>query len=146
DPSQPAAQPRRQRPSSVSYSAPPATPPPRWRLRPGWRISATGELSQTDWCATDALAAMSSAPATVAVFIAAQADREFGPVTIARRAAAFAAAQRTQDHLNPCDSGAAAAVLSGIRRDHGSRPLRKAQPLDLDPAPRGASSPPQPHP
>jgi hypothetical protein len=77
---------------------------------------------------------MPAAPATVAVFIAAQADREFGPVTIARRAAAFAAAQRTQDHLNPCDSGAVAAVLSGIRRDHGTRPLRKAQPLDLDPA------------
>ena len=56
--------------------------------------------------------------ATVAALLAAEADREFRPVTITRRAAAIAAAHRAQDHPNPCDSGAVAAVLSGIRRTH----------------------------
>ena len=31
------------------------------------------------------------------------------------------------------DSGAVAAVMSGIRREHGTRPLRRAAPLELDP-------------
>jgi hypothetical protein len=38
------------------------------------------------------------APETIAAFLAAEADREFRPVTIARRAAAIAAAHRAQDH------------------------------------------------
>jgi site-specific recombinase XerC len=74
--------------------------------------------------------------ASVAAFLAAEADRGFRPVTIGRRAAAIAAAHRAQDHPNPCDSGAVAAVMSGIRREHGTRPLRKAAPLELDPLAR----------
>ena len=86
-----------------------------------------------DWCAQRALPAMPAAAATVAAFLAAEADRGFRPVTIGRRAAAIAAAHRAQDHPNPCDSGAVAAVMSGIRREHGTAPLRKAKPLELDP-------------
>jgi integrase len=72
----------------------------------------------------------------VAAFLASEADCEFRPVTIARRAAAIAAAHRAQDHPNPCDSGAVAAVLSGIRRELGTAPTRRAAPLDLDPLAR----------
>ena len=90
-----------------------------------WRVFAS-------WSAAHALAAMPAAPATVAAFLAAEADREFRPVTIARRAAAIAAAHRAQDHPNPCDSGDQPAVLSGIRREHGTRPLRKAELVALD--------------
>ena len=79
---------------------------------------------------------MPAAPETVAAFLAAEADREFRPVTIGKRAAAIAAAHRAQDEPNPCDSGAVAAVLAGIRRQHGVRPLRKAQPLELEPLAR----------
>lgn len=68
--------------------------------------------------------------------LAAEADREFRPVTIARRAAAIAAGRRAQDHQNPCDSGAVAVVLSGIRRQHGTRAPRAAAPLELDPLAR----------
>ena len=82
------------------------------------------------------LTAIPAAPATVAAFLAAEADRGFRPVTIGRRAAAIAAAHRAQDHPNPCDSGAVAAVMSGIRREHGTSPLRKAAPLELDPLER----------
>ncbi|HEX4033546.1 MAG TPA: hypothetical protein VHX66_03800 [Solirubrobacteraceae bacterium] len=46
---------------------------------------------------------------------------------------ASSAGRRAQDHPNPCDSGAVAAVMSGIRRQHGTRPLRRAAPLELDP-------------
>ena len=75
-------------------------------------------------------------PATAAAFLAAEADRGFRPVTIGRRAAAIAAAHRAQDHPNPCDSGAVDAVMSGIGREHGTRPLRRAAPLELDPLQR----------
>ena len=76
---------------------------------------------------------MPAPPATVAAFLAAEADRGFRPVTVARQAAAIAAAHRATDHPNPCDSGAVAAVLLGIRRTHGTAPLRQAAPLKLDP-------------
>ena len=89
-----------------------------------------------DWCAARGVQAIPATPATVAAFLAAEADREFRPVTIARRAAAIAAAHRAQDHPNPCDSAAVAAVLAGIRREHGTRPLRKAAPLELEPLAR----------
>ena len=68
--------------------------------------------------------------------LAAETDRGFRPVTVGRRAAAIAAAHRAQDKPNPCDSGAVAAVMAGIRREHGTRPLRKASPLELDPLAR----------
>jgi hypothetical protein len=67
---------------------------------------------------------------------AAEADREFRPVTIARRASAIAATHRAQDHPNPCDSGAVAAVMSGIRREHGT--VRYAEPSRLSSTARAA--------
>ncbi len=84
------------------------------------------------WCAARGLVAIPATPATVAAFLTSEADRGFRPVTIAGRAAAIAAAHRAQDHPNPCDSGAVTAVMSGIRREHGARPRRKAAPLQLD--------------
>ncbi|MGB0095607.1 MAG: hypothetical protein WBP81_24095, partial [Solirubrobacteraceae bacterium] len=42
------------------------------------------------------------------------------------------AAHRAQDHPNPCDSGAVAAVMSGIRRQVGTDQLRRAAPLELE--------------
>jgi integrase len=84
-----------------------------------------------DWCVARGLRPMPAAPEAVAAFLAAEADREFRPVTIAKRAAAIAAAHRAQDEPNPCDSAAVAAVLPGIRRERGVRPLRKARPLEL---------------
>jgi integrase len=80
---------------------------------------------------------MPAAPQTVAAFLAAEADREFRPVTIGKRAAAIAAAHRAQDEPNPCDSAAVAAVLAGIRRERGTyAQLRKARPLELEPLAR----------
>ena len=59
------------------------------------------------------------------------------PLPIPRPAVASAELDRelrsAQDHPNPCDSGAVAQVLSGIRRRHGTAPERRAAPLDLSP-------------
>ncbi len=85
------------------------------------------------WCAQRSATAIPAPPATVAAFLADEADRGFRPVTIARRAAAIAAAHRAQDHPTPCDSGAVAAVMSGIRRQLGTDQLRRAAPLELEP-------------
>ncbi len=85
------------------------------------------------WCAQRSAAAIPAPAATVAAFLADEADRGFRPVTIARRAAAIAAAHRAQDHPNPCDFGAVAAVMSGIRRQVGTNQLRRAAPLELEP-------------
>ena len=64
------------------------------------RASARDWLTFASWCAERRLHAIPAEPATVAAFLAAEADREFRPVTIARRAAAIAAAHRAQDHPN----------------------------------------------
>jgi site-specific recombinase XerD len=114
---------------AAAYAASALSPATRRAYENDWRAFV-------DWCARHGLQAIPAAPATVAAFLASEADREFRPVTIARRAAAIAAAHRAQDHPNPCDSGAVAAVLSGIRRQHGTAPLRQARPLELDPLAR----------
>jgi site-specific recombinase XerD len=115
--------------SAARYAASALAPATRRAYEHDWRVFA-------DWCAARGLQPMPAAPATVAAFLAAEADREFRPVTIGKRAAAIAAAHRSQDEPNPCDSAAVAAVLAGIRRQHGLRPLRKAQPLELEPLAR----------
>ena len=115
--------------SAARYAESALAPATRLAYERDWRVFAT-------WCAERRVVAIPAQPASVAAFLAAEADRGFRPVTIGRRAAAIAAAHRAQDHPNPCDSGAVAAVMSGIRREHGTRPLRKAAPLELDPLAR----------
>jgi site-specific recombinase XerD len=90
-----------------------------------WRVFAT-------WCAEHGQRPLPASPATVAAFLAGEADREFRPVTITRRAAAIAAAHRAQDHPNPCDSAAVAQVLTGIRNTLGVD-ARQVDPLALGP-------------
>jgi hypothetical protein len=112
--------------SAARYAAAALVPATRRCYERDWRVFA-------DWCVARRIRPMPAAPETVAAFLAAEADREFRPVTIAKRAAAIAAAHRAQDEPNPCDSAAVTAVLTGIRRERGVRPLRKAQPLELEP-------------
>jgi site-specific recombinase XerD len=109
---------------AAAYAASAAAPATRQAYERDSRVFSS-------WCATRVLQPMPAEPATVAALRAAEADREFRPVTIARRASAIAAAHRAQVHPNPCDSGAVAAVMSGIRREHGTV-RRKAKPLGLE--------------
>ena len=128
-PASPAPSIERELERASSYASSALAPATRRAYESDWRAFA-------DWCAPRGLSAIPATPATVAAFLASEADREFRPVTIARRAAAIAAAHRAQDHPNPCDSGAVAAVLSGIRRQLGTAPTRRAAPLDLEPLAR----------
>jgi hypothetical protein len=64
-----------------------------------------------EWWVARGVRPMPTAPETIAAFLAAEADDEFRPVTIGKRAAAIAASHRAQDEPNPCDSAAAATVL-----------------------------------
>ena len=120
---------RRELERAERYATSALAPSTRRAYERDWRLFAT-------WCTERGLVAIPAEPATVAAFLAAEADRGFRAVTVGRRAAAIAAAHRAQDHPNPCDSGAVAAVMSGIRRQHGTRPLRRAAPLALDPLQR----------
>jgi site-specific recombinase XerD len=125
-PAPPALSIERELESAARYAASALAPSTRQAYERDWRVFA-------QWCVARGLRPMPAAPATVAAFLAAEADREFRPVTIGKRAAAIAAAHRAQDEPNPCDSAAVAAVLAGIRRERGVRPLRKARPLELEP-------------
>ena len=95
--------------SAARYAASALAPAKRRAYERDWHVFA-------GWCVARGLRPMPAAPETVAAFLAAEADREFRPVTIGKRVAAIAAAHRAQDEPNPCDSGAVAAVLAGIRR------------------------------
>ena len=96
DPSQPHPRRRCWPRSSASLRAPSATQPARSRRRRGALAPATRRAYEGDWllfatwCAHRSLTAIPAAPATVAAFLAAEADRGFRPVTIGRRAAAIA--------------------------------------------------------
>jgi integrase len=130
-------------PEPISRPAPPATIDaelaPAERYAAGSIAASTRRAYASDWrsfagwCAQRSTPALPAAPVTVAAFLAAEADRGFRPVTVARRAAAIAAAHRAQNEPNPCDSAAVRRVLSGIRRTHGVAPERRATPLDLEP-------------
>jgi site-specific recombinase XerD len=125
----PAASIERELESAGRYAQAALAPATRRCYERDWRVFA-------DWSVARGIRLMPAAPETVAAFLAAEADREFRPVTIAKRAAAIAAAHRAQDEPNPCDSAAVTAVLTGIRRERGVRPLRKARPLELEPLAR----------
>ena len=119
--------------SSASSRAPRATPSPRWRRRPGGPMSATGSCSRAG--ARRARSRRSRRRRR-------RSPRSWPPrptessgrsrSLVARRRSPPRTAPRT--HPNPCDSGAVAAVMAGIRRQHGTDPLRRAAPLELDAA------------
>ena len=129
------ARPRRRRRSSASSGAPPRTPPPRSRRRPAGRMRATGARSPSG-------ARPAAWPRSRRRRRPSRRSWPQRPTASSARSRSRAARRRSppptraQDHPNPCDSGAVAAVLSGIRRQLGTAPTRRAAPLDLDPLAR----------
>lgn len=115
--------------SAARYAACALAPATRRAYDHDWRVFA-------EWCVARGQAPMPASPETVAAFLAAEADSDLHPVTITKRAAAIAAAHRSQGQPSPCESSAIAAVLAGIRRTRGMRPQRKAQALELGPLAR----------
>ena len=79
----------------------------------------------TAWCSERGLASLPAAPATVAGFLAAEADRGSSASTVNRRTAAVRFAHKWHGHAAPTESEHVKAVLRGIRRKLGTAPKQK---------------------
>jgi site-specific recombinase XerD len=79
-----------------------------------------------DWCQVKGVIALPASPATVAAFLAHEADRGSRAATITRRCAAIRYAHRLADLEPPTNSEHVRATLRGIRRTVGAAPARKA--------------------
>jgi len=92
-----------------------------------WRAYDTDLRHFHAWCAAQpgAPGAVPAAAMTVAGYLAALADAGYKPSTIRRRLAAISVAHQLAKAANPATSPEVATVWDGIRRVHGSRPVRK---------------------
>ena len=77
------------------------------------------------WCADRDLAALPAVPATVAMFLGAEASRGIKPSTISRRVAAIRFAHKLAGKPVPTDDERVKATLAGIRRAVGAAPTKK---------------------
>ena len=78
------------------------------------------------WCADRGASALPADPATVAAFLAWEANRRTRPSTIGRRVAAIRYAHKLAGHEVPTDDERVRATVRGIRRAVGSAPTKKA--------------------
>jgi site-specific recombinase XerD len=95
------------------------------------KAAATRRAYRTDfsifrtWCADRGAIALPAEPATVAAFLAWEANRETRPSTIGRRAAAIGYAHKLAGHQVPTDDERVRATMRGIRRAVGTAPIKK---------------------
>lgn len=95
------------------------------------KAAATRRAYKTDfsifqsWCADRGASALPAEPATVAAFLAWEANRQTRPSTIGRRAAAIRYAHKLAGHDIPTDDERVRATMRGIRRAVGSAPTKK---------------------
>jgi site-specific recombinase XerD len=78
------------------------------------------------WCSRHGVASLPAAPATVAGFLAAEAEAGLKPATIGRRCAAIRYAHKLAGIEPPTNAEVVKATLRGIRRSLGTAPARKA--------------------
>jgi len=83
----------------------------------------------TTWADTHARAALPATPETVALYLAAMANRGAKPATIARRLVVISQAHKATDLTSPTASSAVRRVHAGIRRTHGTAQTTKAPAL-----------------
>ena len=77
------------------------------------------------WCADRGASALPAEPATVAAFLAWEANRQTRPSTIRRRVAAIRYAHELTGHEVPTDDRPVRATMRGIRRAVGTAPTKK---------------------
>ena len=82
------------------------------------------------WCKAHSFTSLPGEPETVALYLTALAET-LKPSTLARRLAAIAKAHQTAGHESPTRHEAVRAVMSGIRREKGSR-RRQATAITYD--------------
>jgi site-specific recombinase XerD len=95
------------------------------------KAAATRRAYKTDfaifkaWCADRGASALPAEPATVAAFLAWEANRQTRPSTIGRRVAAIRYAHKLAGHEVPTDDERVRATVRGIRRAVGTAPTKK---------------------
>lgn len=102
------------------------------------RAASTLEAYASDWrgfvsfCTQRGLDALPATPESVAAFLASEAERGMSASTIGRRCAAIKWRHKVAGHPSPTDDEKVRAVLSGIRRELGTAPLKRKRPLTCD--------------
>jgi hypothetical protein len=94
--------------------------------RPVWLLRSTDFASFEAWCNRQGLPSSPATPAAVAVYLAALADAGRKASTIERALAGIAWAQRARGFEWQKAHPAISAVMTGIRRTHGTAPTQKA--------------------
>jgi integrase len=98
--------------------------PNTWRsYQSDWRIFER-------WCSRVELPPLPASASTVAMFIAAEAEQQRNPSTIARRLAAIRLLHQGARHPSPTESVEVTEVMRGIRREWNKPPLQKEAALD----------------
>lgn len=83
----------------------------------------------SEWCFQHNLQPLPALPETVALFLTDQASSGLATVSLERRIAAIRFAHAQSDHPSPSGHRIIEDVMRGIRRQHGTRPLRQKDPL-----------------
>jgi len=96
----------------------------RRAYRADWR-------AYTAWCAAHELEPLPSAPATLTLYLAAQAG-QLRTSTLGRRLVAIGQAHRAAGHVPPTEDAGVRAVWRGIRRRQGTAQVGKAAALTAD--------------
>ena len=102
------------------------------------RSPATWRAYESDWrrfaafCAALEEPALPATPATVARFVAAEADAGRAVATLRRRLAAIRFVHRGAAELPPTDAAEVAAVLSGVARTRARPPQQAAAAIDAE--------------
>ena len=107
--------------------------PNTWRAyKSDWRIYET-------WCQSVDLESLPAEPETVAMFVAAQADKGLSPSTLRRRLAAIQLVHFGAGHASPHRAKQVTEVMRGIARKWG-KPVQKKAPILEDNIKRMADS------
>ena len=90
-----------------------------------WRAYASDWGRFADFCQLNNLQAFPASPETVARFLVGEKDLGAKASTLERRLAAISVKHKGSGHASPCSSELVRSVLSGIRREIGTRPDKK---------------------
>lgn len=95
-----------------------------------WKAYRADWRDFTSWCERHGRQALPASPETVALYLAALAER-LKPATLQRRIASISQAHQAQDHETPTKSAEVRFTWSGIRRTLGTA-QRQADPATID--------------
>ena len=101
----------------------------RSRAKSTWRAYRSDWQQFESWCGAVGLMTLPAKPETIAMFVASQAADGLSPSTLTRRLAAIRLVHLGAGHPSPHNTIQVTEVMSGIRRNWGKPPNRKAPAL-----------------